>query len=435
MRVKISGMLVFILATILLSGMFSGCANTNNNSLMQDDSASEITVKVCQLSTKMLESAATRFEKDTGVKVTIKNCLEEDSEDFGYGKYAQTITSELMAGRGADIYGLSLLDYQGFGKNGLLCDFTESVKTDPDLSDKAVFQRVLTAAKGDDGLYVIPIDVDATAVIGYQGAPELSTVPQTWDNFYNALQQTSAKGKPIAINDLRAFMLLYHEHRGTLIDEKAKTVDMEGFKALFDRVDGWREHGVIYALGDERTGIEPFGVSVAGSDILPTISGYPTANNMGAVYYMLPTDDLTQPMQLSSDSLYGVSMGSQCKGTAYKFLKYCISEEFQTYWTLELEEGGLPINRAIFHQLAEKKMTYAKTKNEAVDVSSCVKNLEAFMNSDFQGIDSSLAMILSLGVDQTVKDVSKAYFRSEITEDEALTQLKDKITLHLQELG
>jgi hypothetical protein len=63
-----------------------------------------------------------------------------------------------MAGSGADIYDVSLLDYEQLGKNGLLVDMGDWLENDPEFADDAYFRNILLSAKTESGVFAMFTD-------------------------------------------------------------------------------------------------------------------------------------------------------------------------------------------------------------------------------------------------------------------------------------
>lgn len=432
---KFSGAVARVLVALLLISSCGCAAGSGSDALMRDDHATEITVKLCTPSTAVVTASASAFERKTGVHVNVENYFDPEKEGFGYAQYWEQAKTELMSGRGADIYSLSGINFSYMGKNGLLCDFSNAVATDPDMSDAVIFQNVLTAAATEDGLYGIPMDFSVYTLLAAPSTPLIGGEWMTWDAFFDATKDLPRKGTVLSLNDRTYFLRMFSDNRDAFVDVKGRSVDVYALRDLLTRLAAWREQGYIVdsrASGDQESLF--LDINMAGEGSVAALCGYPTANAFGYMEYRPPVEDTSAPIPLSSTTMLGINMGSQCKGTAYAFLKYMLSAEAEE----DLLVTGsiyLPLNRAVFREMAERQLEKVKRGNAAVNVEADAEALMQLFDADFDGLQHYAVLTMSGGIEQTVYEIAREYFLDELTEEAALEKMQERIELYLKEQG
>ncbi|MDP4117557.1 MAG: hypothetical protein Q8903_15595, partial [Bacteroidota bacterium] len=158
-------LLTLLIACIIsLSGCFAGTVSTTSKEpLPSDDGAKEINIEVWDV-WGFYKSAALKFEKETGVKVNVKNDFEQGQSNENFTADFERIKAELMAGKGADIYAGVYLDFAEIGKNKHLCNLADWIAADPVFSDDAFYMNILRSGFGKGNFYSVPLFMESNAL-------------------------------------------------------------------------------------------------------------------------------------------------------------------------------------------------------------------------------------------------------------------------------
>ncbi len=72
-------------------------------------------------------------------------------------KYVQTVTTEVLSGKGPDLIAMDLLPEDKFIEKKVLVNFNEKFAKDPSFDKNHYYQNILQSSWNGDGLYSMPI--------------------------------------------------------------------------------------------------------------------------------------------------------------------------------------------------------------------------------------------------------------------------------------
>jgi len=84
--------------------------------------------------------------------------VNENQQAQDQADYVQSVNTELMSGKGADILVMDILPYQKYADGGQLADMDSLMDSDPAFNQSDYYMNVLDAAKYDGKLYLFPLD-------------------------------------------------------------------------------------------------------------------------------------------------------------------------------------------------------------------------------------------------------------------------------------
>ena len=434
------------IALLLVVCCLTGCnSQRNTTELPEEDGAEEITISLCYADPDYINMVAKEFEKQTGVKVNVKNYLDlskttydssgkiiEVSNDLGLSKYRETALAELLSGTGADIYDVAGLDFQNLGERNLLCNIKNWVEPEPELSDENVFQSILCLVEENNALYAVPFGYMAYVMETSTDTPDLGDQPMTWEEFFEKAKDFPRNGFVTSDNAWVIFWKRFYVREGTFIDEKTKTQSLNSSEmiALLEQCKQWQDEGLCPGLADGNKNLKDsvlfFGTSfnyynaVLLGELPPD---YPDPKKI----YLFPSD--AKKNEASVNSLLAINASSEKRRTAWEFMKFMLSEEMQKRLNVEF-----PLNRNAFNDRIESWLESFQadlvgqglSKIENLNIEQIKTNALEFVESiDSVGYHTPIRMI--------VRDISEEYFYGKISAEEAAKKMADKVGLYLKE--
>ncbi len=148
-------------------------------------------------SERYLEAAVGKFEKEhPDIKVDVKVNFQSDNYRKEEEEYQKVISTELMAGNGADIIEIQDLPYKKFVDKNMLANLSEMIKNDKSFDISKYQQNVVNACKYRDNLYMIPIQFSFVAFMANKNIMtkenlKIDSTKWTWKEFLEIAQKIS----------------------------------------------------------------------------------------------------------------------------------------------------------------------------------------------------------------------------------------------------
>ena len=455
-----------ILSVVLILFVFSACQNNAQseaeNTPVKDDKTvvsdelsvpDEITMAVVMSTDGHLKAAAKLYEEKTGVKVNIENNYNRFSgNDGGASLYAEQALSSLNVGGGADIYDVRLLDHENLGKNGLLVDMSSWLNSDEEFSDEVMFRDILLSGKTQDNVFAIPVDFYFLRMFA---SSEDESFPEnkrmTWTEFFEQVRENGYLGDVAYLyTDLEIFMERFTSRASEFIDETGNTQALNSPEmiAMLEECMAWKEAGLCSDSGDPAHSERSYsyiGFPINRFRVADALCTLPDFLGKGSYYgyYVSPIPydgepviiDGTEhyPVYCEEISSYGVNAGSPNVEAAQDFLKFLLSQEAQEVMiSVNALENGffyLPVNRGAFRSLIEKDLEerFSHDPGIEIDVPSLVDEAEKAIK------DVAYILPHKSYYDTIIKKTAEQFFLGNISAEEAVKQMANKVDLYLKE--
>ncbi|WP_182914492.1 ABC transporter substrate-binding protein [Paenibacillus sp. 1011MAR3C5] len=273
---------------------------------------------------------------------------DNDQVEADLEKFATTVNTAMLAGKGPDLLEMDKLPIDSYVKNGLLIDLETMIERDQTFKRDDYFTNILDNAKVGGGLYGMPLsfflmgfagDADAIAKAGVQ----VDDKSWSWEDFAqvgNKLVKDGEFKNVIAATPGSLLTMMVTDHYASFVDVKNKkaSFDSAAFIAMMQQVKKMSEEGVI---GEGRPYFFPTQINSAG-DYLTTMQEY-LSKNMH-LYAKPHTKETTPGGYFRSYRTIGLNAKSEVKQEAWDFIKFMMSEEM-AYSPLS---AGFPINKNVY---------------------------------------------------------------------------------------
>lgn len=284
------------------------------------------------------------------------------------------LNTEIMAGNVPDIFCLSGLNYNQLASKGLLEDLYPFIDADKELSREDFFQNVFSAMEVDGKLcatvsnFYINTVLGASAIVGDEPG-------WTYDEFNAALasmpEGCTAFDTYVTKNDILQNCLaldmddFVNWGSGQCSFDSQQFIDLLEFANQFPSSFDWENHewseeeSVVNRLSQGKQML----VQTSYYNLQDVLYNNYTQYMGGAVTYIgFPTSNGTGNMLGVTDGGFAMSSKSQYKDVIWEFMRSFFKADYQkSMW-------GLPSNRAVFEEQANKAMTIEYQKDASGNI-------------------------------------------------------------------
>jgi len=461
--------------------------------LSENEVGGEITVSCYDLPhyEDLIEQAALEFEKKfPGTKVVLdrelgfemKIITNDDGEFVGIDRnedpdarniYISRVNTEIMGGRGADIYALDILPFNSYAELGQLENFREYMEYDPEFDITAYREEIFDALTDDRGQFVMPLNyyfdyfMYNEAVFNESEATALSALDSASfktliDMAKEAYDRQGDKADNIIgfWSEANMFQEFFKQNFYDFVDLRVKKSNFTDgrFAALLNEMRGLIDEGYV-TVGSDSDGsanawadapeIEPpiqFFVFLYGSigiynfrDIASgrgaaDFSGYTTglcgirANDCGEAAF-------------TYSMAFGINANSKNKKTAWEFIKFMLSDE---QWDVYRKIQGFQVNKNAFLRCAEQQaagMQATDTGNPYVTPKTINEQTKAALDAYTSHVERYTARAKHLDpysfdtyiTNAALTEGFMPFMRGEKTAEEAAQAVQDKVNFYLSE--
>ena len=426
----------FMIISVIIAGIFlwSGCSSggmqTNDNALPKEDHATEITIEVRD-TTSFYVNAAKKFEEETGVKVNVINDYKRlSSEDLNAN--VDRIQAELMAGKGADIYANTYLDYASIGKNKHLCNVANWIAKDSSFSDDAYYMNILKSGFDEGDVYSVPLFMYFSALGSAIKVPELDGKSFSWEEFFDFAKGIKRNGILYSMTDYEIFKRRFKDRYVRFINEENKTQNLDSpeLVKLLEQCKEWSREGLCIpydAENESELNDKSFFKEYDGGDMdILTYFRFdnPYMDNE-PYYYNIPSDSEKNDIanKISLAQIICINRATPYKATAWKFVKFLLSEDIQAtgqFTPINRKAADRHINKGL-----NETISYFGVK---ADANKIIKESEAILDS----VDR-VSTNFKTDIEKNVLEESKRFFKSEITADAAAKNMAARVKLYFKE--
>lgn len=370
--------------------------------LERGDVVGEITVSCYDTSSTkpMLEEAAQRFEANyPGTKINIVSfskmpeiqTMETDDglvmvSSLGYDEYQEKlnymsrVNTEIMSGKGADIYAIDVLPFYKYAKNGYLENLKDYMDADRNFL-KSDYRSNLFDALTIDGIQsVMPIEYsfnylaydntlftdEEQAFLDSMGNASFGKLIEFGAEAFARLNLNSQK--PVfmfnGVSDINMFNELFRENYSSYLNIPAKKVNFNDgkFASLLESVKAYRDTGYLpdlssmddfercmFKVKDHYSLSRDFTRDPARRKMFPVMSAFTDDDDK----IIGPLKNSEGEMSFRFSNGVGMNANSRNKRLAWEFIKFLLSYEIQASPSIR----QLPVNVKAFSDYAKISMS------------------------------------------------------------------------------
>lgn len=421
---------ILIACIILWSGCSTGKIQTDGEALPKEDNATEITIEVRDYGTNFYVNAAKKFEEETGVKVNVINgFVGQSSENLSAS--IERIQAELMAGKGADIYANTYLDYASIGKNKHLCNIANWIANDPSFSDDAYYMDILKSGFDEGDVYSVPLFMNFQAMGSSIEVPELDGQSLNWEEFIELTKGIKRSSVLCNMTDYEIFKLRFRDRYDQFIIQENKTqnLDSSEMRDLLEQCKKWSMDGLCIPFNSENYTemAENSFFKLYGGDI-EFLTNFRFDNpylDDEPYIYDIPTDSgkNDKANKISPTDIICINAASPYKGTAWKFIKFLLSEDIQA------TGFSTPVNR----KAAENHIN--KSLNETISYFGLDADADKIFEESEVILDAvdKISNNIPGDIEKIVLKEAKRFFTNEISSEAATKNMAAGVKLYFKE--
>jgi len=351
--------------------------------LAQTEVKGKITVSCFGSGDVAVEEAAKLFErKFPGTKVVFeindwKNGFYEQDEKA----YLSRVNTEIMAGRGADIYAIAVLPVNKYAEQGYLDNFREYMENDPEFDETAYRQPVLDALTDDRGQFIMPLsyyfDVflynkaafsqSEAAALSEMDAASFTQLVRMAKDAYDR-QDGKVDYVHGGVYQRVLFQQIFGQTFSDYVDISRKQANFTDgrFADLLNTIRGYADNAEKYNETDDADITYLFNWREIGNLMDFFDEGPPQIifRDNGTEFFTPETAGLCGIMAndageaaFNFDIAFGINANSGNKKAAWEFIKFMLSDEMQEEFAFYYR-SYLPVNINAFNNWVEGQAAY-----------------------------------------------------------------------------
>ncbi|GIO34797.1 MULTISPECIES: ABC transporter substrate-binding protein [Paenibacillus] len=392
------------------------------------------------------EQAKKKYEQlHPNVEIILQSSYTDDAHvEADIEKFVQNTNTAMLAGKGPDLLQsaeyVNILPTDNYVKHQLLEDLGEWMDKDSTFQKEDYFGNILDNVRIGKGLYAMPLafflegfagDEDAIAKAGVS----VNDKSWSWNDFMNTAKQLAAsKGSPSALvfgepENLLSDIAMDNYDLFVDVAERKAHFESEPFTGLMNQVKSMYDDQIV--TQDPRNPAYFRTVHInSPKDYFVTLREY--GEHMK--FYMKPhAQETTAGGYFRPYESISMNSNSKVKAEAWDFIKFMMSEEFQT----PSMKTGFPINKKSFaDQIKELKAKGTVKAYEegplhgmAVKVDPAELDLlESLVNGAVHQVEYK-----SEPVREMILKESKAFFVGQKSADDVAKLIQNKVTTYLNE--
>ncbi|QJD86006.1 ABC transporter substrate-binding protein [Cohnella herbarum] len=428
------------LALLALVVVLSGCSSSNvgsggGGSSNEHSGQDGTTIEISMMSANpYLDEAIKQYKKirpDIHIEVkeykatpqTEENTSTEPLTKGDIEKYVQTVSTQLMSGKGADIIVMNELPKDKYVAKNMLVNFYDLMDEDSKFDRNQYYQNIFKYSQNGDGLYAMPFSFALDAFTGNkellkQANSKIDDQTWTWDEF----KTISKKFKEHVSGDYATFGNLFptqllseyiESNYDKLIDQGQANFDSDLFRDMMKQIKSMYDEGDLSA--------EPIEYSESlfnNANLLDPTTGLAQVLDPKFNIYKKPTvNGQNNGTPFKSYFTLGMNSKSKVQDEAWNFIKFMLSEDMQSTPMV----GGFALHKGVVEkQLKDAKQqavagTLLGQKVDANTVESKIKELQKLIEGASTNLSSDFKVV-SIAVEEfdsymsgqkSVEDVSK----------------------------
>lgn len=327
---------------LLMTLPLSGCSKSASDGTVTsvEGGRKEIVVSVDSENDYLIRAAEKYMDIHKDVEITLNIIDTQNNRD----KYTQAVSTEIMSGKGADIYDAMLLSYFKLADSGMLVDLNDYIG--PDLKNEKYYSSLLDSLLYNGKRYTVPLsfnftgyEIDKAVADEYQiRIPEGNLKLRDLLNFSELLPKDGSvmlfDGGGFGMNDLILTNQLIGQQFQEFVDISGKQASFENeeFYSIIEAVKKLTDNQQIYTQKAEEN--HEIDYSITKKSLIRQFLLYtPAMSNNGTMAYkdiILLANDEGNTTFSSASFLPVVSQNSENKEIAADFILFLLSDEMQS---------------------------------------------------------------------------------------------------------
>lgn len=452
---------VFLMIALLL--LLSACSSKNT---LSEPAGSiplgerKTVVVSVKTSNRFLETAVQKFEAlHPDIKIEIKQYVTFSGTDDGFKlsddlmnteKYVQSVLTEAMSGKGADLIEMMDLPEDKFVDKKLLTNLDELMAVDSSFDKNQLYSNILESSRIDGGLYTMPTNFMLLMIAGDQELLKKANITvddKTWT--WEQLKAITKELKEQEGQDLYAFvgfpqdfvvsLFLEGSYREFVQDERSVHFDSEQFRMFMQNIKTMNDEGIISPEMDgSQKGLFSYMINNRVQSLLVNLV------NPDTVILQMPTErGQSQGWMYKSSVKLGINSNSKVQQEAWEFLKFLVSEEMQS----SAEMMGIPVHKGaadMMLQEAAQKIAQGETGNlqpgvvptenagqEVIPDAKFVEQQIQYAKTILEG--AKVTSSIDKQVDSIIKEEVQSYFSGQKSAEDVSKLIQNRVMTYLNE--
>ncbi|WP_162160602.1 ABC transporter substrate-binding protein [Paenibacillus gorillae] len=307
---------------------------------------------------RFLEAAARKFEeqhKDIHIEIkeyrtsqpAAEGSMSMEAISLGdVEKYVQSVTTQVISGKGPDLMLMSELPQDKFVAKKLLVNLNDLMAGDSSFDQNALYSNIFQASQDGDGIYAMPLSFSISL---FQGNTELlknaglsvdADKPWSWKEFKEAAKKLKLNDsdKLISLDPTGLLFDFIEDSYNQLVEKGQPKFDSELFRTMLTDIKSMYEDGLLnesFSFNSNKAAFQMVNIFSPeqaltmpnGLDFYqkPNVSGQKEGSAFRPIYSL------------------GINSKSAVQQEAWAFIKFLLSEEMQASPDL----SGLPMNKSV----------------------------------------------------------------------------------------
>jgi len=419
-------------------------------------------------SERSMEAAISKFQKKhPEIKVEVKDFLSEmvtsaeslDEAETSLAQnaenYQKVISTELMAGKGADIIEMRDLPYKKFVDKNVLVNMSKLIKNDKSFDLNKYHQGILNTCKYKDSLYIVPINFSFTPLMANKSIMNkeglnIDSTKWTWKEFLSIAQKITkdknGDGKPDQyalpkMSTEQIFRYIYAGEYPNFIDFDRKTAnfDSKEFIEILNFVKDFSAKNVCSPTLDM---LELSTSKVTDPGTIGFIQdyfiSYPSINKAQSIFNgevefldMPSYSGKRNPKSFLLGQTFSINNNSEMKTEAWEFIKWLLSDEIQSNPEMYFSAVNINAQKEKAKRELERNDRYKFYKDQG-------RNVKPLTQADVDLVDKMIGEFKTITysdpqANKIVNEGAKEFFSGKKTAEEAAKQIQNKMNIYLGE--
>ncbi|MBD8497975.1 ABC transporter substrate-binding protein [Paenibacillus arenosi] len=422
----------------ILAMTLTGCASGSGDEQPNESGPKKVVLSV-HTASEYYKSAKAEFEAlHPNTTIEIKEYKSEGGNaEADFEKYVQTTNTQILSGKGADLIDLNVAGLQvgKYVNKNALVNLTELMEQDKSFNKDHYYMNIFEHAKMNDGLYVLPTRFFLDTLLGDREAITASQLQiddkhWTWSEFAQAGKQLHEKNGRYAIGNTPPEQML-----GYLVtDNYTELVDSSTSNAKFQSPFFIDMLGQVKDMYDDKViTTDPLGIGEAYFYplLLLSPSDYFTESisffKQGKVYRKPHTSEQPSGVSFRGANPIAINANSKVKPEAWEFLKFLLSDQFQS----KADQQGFAVNKLanekVMNQLVEKGKVSSVTGEDVPVTATGMEILKQMI------ADASIFIQEDSKIQSIISEEAVAYFSGQKSAEDVASLIQNRVTTYLNE--
>ncbi|MBP1995727.1 ABC transporter substrate-binding protein [Paenibacillus eucommiae] len=350
-----------LLVTLTIVLLLSACSGNGGDAAPKGETEGGKKTVVISVMRKdrFLESAARTFEEQhQNIHIEVKEYkASESSGDGGMNmeaisladveKYVQSVTTQVISGKGSDLILMSELPQDKFVAKKLLVNLKDLLSKDSSIDQSALYTNILKASQDGDGLYAIPLSFSVAMFQGNTGLLKKANIsvdsnePWSWIQFKEVAKKLKQQGDAEKFINMDPTSLLFdyvEDNYTQLVGQGKPNFDSDLFRNMMNEIKSMYDEGLL----SDGMSFDSYQAAFQSADIYSPEQALTVQKGMD--YYQKPSasgEKNGAPFKAAYS--LGINSKSEVQQEAWEFIKFLLSDKMQASPNLM----GIPMNKDI----------------------------------------------------------------------------------------